>query len=337
MPVYFLIQPFFFLITMIGVVLLAHGQPYLDRLPFAELAVTPPSTRVEGMPGALHVIDSSCRILPSSGVRRRIVDIAIQEWGFFGFNILDQTSEFESSLRDAQRSQEARLSPRESVRLANSIAGYWSITPDGAWILRRQNDVWNGPNGIAARWRDPWSAAFVSWVMCEGGFGELNQFHRAIAHHVYIDQAIEARGTDSDSAYVAHDVGELPIEPGDLLCSARRAAYRSIADRAEHIGDGIRSHCDIAIKVDKFNEQVLVIGGNVRGSVRLKLLAVTFGQEQQAGVQVRSIGLGSRTIFAHLKLRAEPLAEDALEGSPTIRALSNSERYSFLLQGRLLF
>ena len=81
----------------------------------------------------------------------------------------------------------------------------------GDWILRRQNIVWNGPNGIAARWRDPWSAAFVSWVMCEGGFGDLNQFHRAIAHHVYIDQAIEARVTDTNSAYIAHDVGELPI------------------------------------------------------------------------------------------------------------------------------
>ena len=337
MPVYFLIKPFLFLITTIAIMSMAYGQPYLDRLPSEQLNATAPSTRVEGVPGALHAIDSSCRRLSTSGARRRIVNIAIQEWGFFGFNVLDQTSEHESSLRGFQNNQGSRLSPSESARLADSIAGYWSITPDGDWILRRQNIVWNGPNGIAARWRDPWSAAFVSWVMCEGGFGDLNQFHRAIAHHVYIDQAIGARVTDSDSVYVAHDVGELPIEPGDLLCSARRAAYRSIADRAEHIGDGIRSHCDIVIKIDKSNERVLVIGGNVRGSVRLKLLAATFNQEQQSGVQVRSVGLGSRTIFAHLKLRAEPIAEDALEGSPTIRALSNSEKYSFLSQDRLLF
>ena len=337
MSVYFLIKPSFFLIIIIGLMPLAHGQLYLDRLPFEQLNATAPSTRVEGVPGALRTTDSSCRRLSSSGVRRRIVNIAIQEWGFFGFNVLDQTNDFESSLSGVQRRQESRLSPSESARLANSIAGYWSITPDGDWILRRQNGVWNGPNGIAARWRDPWSAAFVSWVMCEGGFGDLNQFHRAIAHHVYIDQAIGARVTDSDSVYVAHDVGELPIEPGDLLCAARRAAYRSIADRAEHIGDGIRSHCDIVIKIDKFNERILVIGGNVRGSVRLKLLAAIFDQEQQSDVQVRSVGLGSRIIFAHLKLRAEPLAEDALEGSPTIKAISNSKKYSFLLQGRLFF
>ena len=337
MPISFLKKSIFFLMTSIGVSSMAQGQFFLDRLPSEKLNITAPSKRVEGIPGELNVIDSSCQIYSSSGVRRRIVNIAIQEWGFFGFNVLDQTHQTELSRRNLQRSQLSRLGPSEALRLADTIAGYWSITPDAGWILRRQNGIWNGPNGTAARWRDPWSAAFISWVMCEGGVNEMDQFHRAIAHHVYIDQAIEARLTDTNSAYIAHDVGELPIEPGDLLCSARRAAYRSIADRAQNIGDGIRSHCDIAIKVDETNERVLVIGGNVRGAVRLKLLAATFDDKEESHALVRSVGLGTRTIFAHLKLRAEPITGDALEGSPTIKALMNSEERFAWLRGRLAF
>ena len=108
--------------------------------------------------------------------------------------------------------------------MADSIAGYWSTTSDGSWIIDRQNAVWSGPRGIGADWRDPWSAAFVSWVMCESGLGDANRFQRAIAHHRYIDQAIEARGDKpSQAAFVAYDVGEFSIEPGDLLCLARRS------------------------------------------------------------------------------------------------------------------
>ena len=146
------------------------------------------------------------------------------------------------------------------LALADSIAGYWSTTSDGSWIIDRQNAVWSGPRGIGADWRDPWSAAFVSWVMCESGLGDANRFQRAIAHHRYIDQAIEARGDKpSQAAFVAYDVGEFSIEPGDLLCSARRSAYRSIEERRKDLGNGVRTHCDIVMKVDAANDRILAI------------------------------------------------------------------------------
>ena len=293
-----------------------------NRLPADALPVTAPSARVEGDPGRIRILDSSCRVQAPVDVRRRIVDIAVQEWGFFGFNVLDQTNLDDSRDRRSRR-RGPRLSPWEAVRAAGSIAGYWSITGEGGWIIERQNAIWNGPSGVAARWRYPWSAAFISWVMCEGGFGEWSQFRRAIAHHSYIDQAIEARRNDrSPAAYVAYDVGESALEPGDLVCSARRSAYRSIADREARLGSGIRSHCDIVIKVDEPNDRILVIGGNVRGAVRLKLLAARFDRPAGAAPAVRSVGLGSRTIFAHLKLRAESIEADAFDNTPTLKALS---------------
>lgn len=315
------------LLTLAAMLLAAAAanaqQIHLDRLPPEQLEVSPPAVRITGEPGRMQVVDRACRMLPESELRRRIVDIAVQEWGFFGFTVLDQTYVQNSRQRRSFRLPRSWLDIAESERVADSIAGYWAVTDDGGWILERQNDLWQGPYGVAVRWRDPWSAAFISWVMCEGGLGEDDLFQRHIAHYVYIDQAIEARdGESPDAAYVAYDVGEMPIEPGDLLCSARRSAYRTIAERRRNLGRSIRSHCDIAVKVDPQSDRVLVIGGNVRGSVRLKLFAAEFGEERDGAPYAQSVGGAGRTIFAHLKLRADPIEADALDSSPTFRALA---------------
>ena len=119
------------------------------------------------------------------------------------------------------------------------------------------------------------------------------------------------------AAFAAYDIGEAPIAPGDLLCSARRPAYRSIAERRRQMGDGARTHCDIVVKVDTSRDRILAIGGNVRGSVSLKLLPAA----RDPGKDLRPVA-GSRRMFAHLKLRAEPIEEDALDRSPTMQALA---------------
>ena len=302
-------------------------QIHLDRLSAERLDVSPPAERVTGEPGRMRVVERACRTMPADELRRRIIDIAVQEWGFFGFSVLDQMDDDDDDddSRPRRRTPRTLAEQREAARVADSIAGYWAVTDDGGWILDRQNDVWQGPYGDGARWRDPWSAAFISWVMCEGGLGEDDLFRRHIAHHVYIDQAIEARyREDPETAFVAYDVGEMPIEPGDLLCSARRSAYLSIGQRRSDLGEGIRSHCDITIRVEEHNGRVLVIGGNVSGSVRMKLFAADIDVNGDGESTVRWVGGDGRTIFAHLKLRADPIGADALETSPTVKALVES-------------
>ena len=302
-------------------------QLYFERLPSAVLAVTPPAERVSGEPGAMRVLETSCRAeAPQSNVRQRIVDIAVQEWAYFGFSVADETVEPQPrgggfSGRRRFGPGFAWLNPNESVRLAQSIAGYWAITGDGSWILSRQNEVWNG-RGVGARCRDPWSAAFISWVMCESGFGDESQFERAIAHHTYIDQAIRARDQNrAETAYVAYDVGEASIEPGDLVCSARRPSYDTLDERRRQLGNGIRSHCDIVVKLEPDRSRLLAIGGNVRGSVSLKLLPAEFAAGTGAGPEVLSVGRGRDHVFAHLKLRADPAEGDAFLMTPTLRML----------------
>ena len=289
----------------------------LDRLPPDLFDVVPPSARVRGTPGDMTIQRAPCRSLPMSEVRQRIVDVAVQEWGFFGFIVVDQTVDT-TDRGVPRRRRRPRLSPAESARVAGSIAGYWTVTPEGGWIVDAQNGVWQGPSGVAARWRYPWSAAFVSWVMCEGGLGDARQFRRAVAHHAYIDQAIRARDDSAArAAFTAYDIGEAPVVPGDLLCSARRPAYRSIGERRLQMGDGARTHCDIVVKLDAPRARILALGGNVRGAVSLKLLPAA----RDPGEGLRPVP-GARRIFAHLKLRAEPIETDALDRSPTMQALA---------------
>jgi hypothetical protein len=316
-------------------------QTAVERLPANVLDVRPPSARVHGATGEMTVQSQPCRTLPSREIRRRVVDIAVQEWGFFGFPVVDRTSVVTGAAAGSETSSDAdvstdvpadvptdvrgsgrrrfRLPPEEAARVASSIAGYWSVTPEGSWIVARQNDEWQGPDGTAARWNAPWSAAFISWVMCEAGLGTADQFRRAIAHHVYIDQAIQARDArTSPAAFAAYDTGETVITPGDLLCSSRRPVYRTIADRRRQIGTGARTHCDVVVTVDEARERILAIGGNVRGTVSMKLLRA----QRESGKPLRVVDPdeGERPIFAHLKLRADPIVADALASSPTMRA-----------------
>jgi hypothetical protein len=298
----------------------------LERLPAQWLDVAAPATRVRGTPGSLALQPRACPLRPTAETRRRIVDIAIQEWGFFGFRVAgaDETGEGqalpaagEADDRDGPR-RRPRLSPEEAARVAGSIAGYWAVTTEGAWIVSRQNERWNGPDGIGARWNAPWSAAFISWVMCEAGLGTAAQFRRAIAHHHYIDQAIRARdGAAPEAAFAAYDPGEEGVSPGDLLCASRRPAYRTLADRRRQMGAGARSHCDVVVSVDAAQGRVLAIGGNVRGAVSLKALPAIF--EPNGRIRV-STGNLERPLFAHLKLRAAAIGPLAIDASPTMRA-----------------
>ena len=294
----------------------------MDRLSGAGLEVYSPDLRVSGPPGEMRIDRTSCAAPAGADIRRRIVDIAVQEWAFFGFSVADQTGP-PPPPRPRSFFRRPWMDPSESERVAASIAGYWSVTPDGGWILQRQNDFWKGPLGVGERWRDPWSAAFISWTVCEAGVGDSSAFRRSINHRTYIDQAIRARDAGSEStAYVAYDIGEREIAPGDLLCSARRHGYRNLQDRRRHLGDGARTHCDFVVHIDANQDRILTIGGNVLGRVSLKLqYARTDPDNPQRHV---AVGRGSRAVFAHLKLSADAKDDIGLLFTPSIHALSDN-------------
>jgi len=307
------------------------------RLPREAFDVIPPSDRVAGERGRMRVVQPLCRVGPTHWARRRIVDIAVQEWAVFGFQTVDArpvetrrlpdgvVAEAANPLRPAPRNARhmLRLGTWESDRDADAtIAGYWSATPDGAEVIARQNRQWRAGADGPVDWVQPWSAAFVSWVMCEAGLGEPEQFARDISHRVYIDQAIRARdGQAPAAAYVAFDAGEQPIEPGDLLCNSRGGVdYRSLADRRPDMDEYAPAHCDIVVRVDA--DRLNVIGGNVVQGVSLTILPVTREGSAHPRPLAAADLAGARTVFAHLKLQADPVEPDAMDRSPSIRALA---------------
>lgn len=266
----------------------------------AQVAVRP-DARVRGPMGDMTVQPRGCSTAPGIDAQR-IVGLALQEWAFFGSRIAEPRDGGDDDLsREERARRRPRLPPEEATRVAPTIAGYWAVTPQGSWIVARQNERWNGPDGVAARWNAPWSAAFISWVMCEAGLGGTNQFVRAIAHHTYIDQAIRARDNGAaDAAFVAYEMGEVAVRPGDLLCSSRRPVYRTLTERRRQMGTGARSHCDIVVRVDETARQVHAVGGNVRGVVSLKRMPAT---PTARGFLLPSTGDDERPLFAHLALR----------------------------------
>lgn len=307
---------------------LSAGQTlFLERLPSSILNVSPPSTRVAGEPGDMFYTERSCPSAPLANARSRIVNTATQEWAYFGFSVLDLVPTRESN-PDFVRQPWRRtlIAPDEALRVATSIAGYWSSTPNSSWILERQNQSWDS-RGPGSRWRNPWSAAFISWVMCESGLGQPDVFRRAIAHHSYIDQAIDATDSnDPTAAYKAYNAGEREILPGDMLCRGSRPAYRTIEARRQQMGMGARSHCDIVVKLDPDNDRIMMIGGNVRSWVRLKLLPAEINEQGH----LAPVPYNGRTIFAHLQLQAEDVSNDVLEQSPTMQSLSCEESQASL-------
>jgi hypothetical protein len=324
------------LVTPLALLPSARAQPAVPatpRLVSSILDVGAPSARVTGDPGRMRVARTTCPATAplSPATRQRIVDITVQEWGFFKYGVVDQTiGESEDDPVRGRRGR-PRISPEEGGRVAATIAGYWTVTPEGGWILDRQNEAWSSEAGLGARWNSPWSAAFVSWVMCEAGLGDPAMFHRAVAHHRYVDQAIRARDANTrQSAYVAYDAGEAEVLPGDLLCSGRRPAYLTLAERRRQLGEGASTHCDIVVAADVSGRRFLAIGGNVRSVVSLKIMPAEWDARTQRlrpyPFADTTIGdnpyRGARPIFAHLSLRTGSLDADALRRSATVRALA---------------
>jgi len=319
---YFNKKSILLLLLELGLVNPVLGQNVAtERLPAEILDIRAPSVRIAGRPGSMQIQDRSCRAMPGAELRSRIVNAAVQEWAYFGYTVLDYTNvEVSSATRSNMGRRWSLLSPKQAMRVADSIAGYWAAAPDSGWILERQNSRWKS-RGLSTRWRDPWSAAFISWVMCESGLGDQARFARAVAHHTYIDQAIQARDSGNEqAAFQAYEIGEQAVLPGDMLCRGSRPAYQSVAERRSHLGVGARTHCDIVVKVDTDLPGFHVIGGNVRATVGMKLLP---GKVTANGF-IEPVPYGNRALFAHLKLDADPLPLNALDLSPTMQTLDCS-------------
>jgi len=173
-------------------------------------------------------------------VIEKIIELANEEWAFFGKQEFDVTGK---KTRDGMDETDEGFWQRVGV--------YWR---DGTGKnLTGKNDDF------------PWSATFISFVMRKAG--AENRFKYSPQHSVYIRAAIRAREKeDKKYGFWGFRLTEHSPEVGDLVCYVRESGIGFDTQSANY-----KSHADIV--VEKLDGLIKVIGGNVGNSVSMKILA----------------------------------------------------------------
>ena len=163
----------------------------------------------------------------SRSIKNRILLLAKHEWDYFG----QQTVVYEAD--------------GESI----PHVGYWE--DEDYTHSDRVNLYWRAANvpGLNGHdCRQPWSAAFISWVMSMAGVPE-DLFPPAKAHWVYLSRLLH-NGQAGDATFVPRTIREYSPKPGDLICATRESGispYLSEPPPA-FLLENTKLHCDIVIE-----------------------------------------------------------------------------------------
>ncbi len=120
---------------------------------------------------------------------------------------------------------------------------------------------------------NPWSAAFISWVMVQA---RVPGFNTSPRHIDYIRAAYQ--GGPSGVPYRLVDPATAKPAPGDLLCFLRdRSRPVSHGGLVQALDSGSadrwKSHCEVAVAANVGGDQTLyLIGGNVANAVVMRKL-----------------------------------------------------------------
>ncbi len=170
----------------------------------------------------------------------KAVEIARQEWERFG---------------------------RQTIDKSNTIVKQGGLeSEDPYW--ERVGDYWKVvgfPNLTGKDTNEPWSAAFMSWVMQQAGMGE--RFSYSEWHATYIRNSIFARkNNDKSFAFWGYRLSERAPQVGDLVGYARQGGVSFDYQPLTYA-----SHTDLVVAVRP--GEIDVIGGNVKDSVSLKTVS----------------------------------------------------------------
>jgi Uncharacterized protein conserved in bacteria (DUF2272) len=116
---------------------------------------------------------------------------------------------------------------------------------------------------------NPWSAAFMSWLMKAAGAG--NAFNYNGYHSAYTRAAIENRLANNSNPFKAYRITEIAPQVGDLVCTSN---VRSGATY-DNVRPPMKTHCDIVTEVRPGG--IVTLGGNVSNSVAQRTLRTDAG------------------------------------------------------------
>jgi hypothetical protein len=194
----------------------------------------------------------SIKDFADTSAKYRILSILLEEWNYFG--------EQEVIIKDDRESiPRVGVWEDDDVLHSERIKRYWQTA---------------GKYGLSGYdCHQPWSAAFISWVMAVAGINE-DEFPYASAHWVYLSRFLGNRGSEIAS-FVPRTIVEYPPKPGDLICASRDVninVYPDFLPESSQIANA-KLHCDIVTAVK--GKTLEAIGGNVRNSVSKSVLQLT--------------------------------------------------------------
>ncbi len=218
---------------------------------------------------------------PGAGVlASRIADIACRENALWYAPFIDEKGRLASTT----------VVEAENARLADDATPAWERVVDywqGSGLLARMAGF---PGASDCRYASssryplpgcrafvvdqPWSAAFVSWVMTRAGVPGFN----ASASHV--DYVRDAYRSPDTSPFRFADIDTERAAPGDLMCYVRQASntygfngLRSFL--SANGGAGLKMHCDIVIAANPGGDgRLYLVGGNVLQGVTLRMFVL---------------------------------------------------------------
>lgn len=247
--------------------------------------------------------------------KERILSIVYREWLEFRRPVLDQTRAEAEQLRKGYEEGDSEVFPH--------LQAYWNaVRTDYVGYVRQQRDRHRAGVRTGLWQGEPWSAAFISYVMRSAGI-DLDDFEWDAGHRNYVDAAIRSeRHFGRDSVFLPHEITDYAPRVGDLVCSDRslpaEQRIRSLAERTVELGGSRGMHCDIVVQTEP--DRIAVIGGNVRDAVTLSYLPVN-AQGQLIPWQPED-GPETRTFFTVLQTNIP----DPPGGFPVPRGLREAER-----------
>ena len=122
---------------------------------------------------------------------------------------------------------------------------------------------------------NPWSAAFVSWVMRRAG---VPRFTFSGGHFDYVRAA---RTDPANSPYQFTEPMSAVPATGDMLCYVRTSrvyGYEGLARAIDGGATGLAMHCDIVVAANPGGDaKAYLVGGNVQQAVTMRVLNLNAG------------------------------------------------------------
>lgn len=193
-------------------------------------------------------------------VRERIFAIVEAEWREWGSITLSP-------------GEHGPLPPPEAVPdNFPRVLAYWRAVPDDEGIVARNRILLplalaGEPEGEKLFREQPWSAAFISYVMSRAGV-DRREFPPAASHATYVDHMIrDAADFPAEAPFLPHGPAEYAPRRGDLVCADRgpRPHLTHWTQRAADQGAFRPMHCDIVVATSP--GWVEITGGNIADAV----------------------------------------------------------------------